>query len=816
MAPTKPLDASQLYRHCDPDQFSFSSTKELEAAKEIVGQERAVAAVQFGISIQQEGYNLFAAGPNGIGKHTAVRRYLEQKAAELDPPSDWCYIHNFEHAHQPLALELPAGLGSQLAADMETLLEELFTIIPTSFESEEYQAQKQTVISEVQEKQETALEELSEEAQKEQIALVRTPSGFAFAPVKDGKTISPQQFQELPEEEQEQIQEKIIELQQELQKILRQVPQWNQESRDRLKELNREVISFALSPLLEKLLEKYDDFESVQTFLKRVQQDITNNIDKFIGGGSQGDGAMAMMAAAGMTGGDATPSPEMPFFNRYKVNVLVDHSKSEGAPVVYEDLPTHQNLVGRLEHISQMGALLTNFMLIKPGALHRANGGYLILDVRKVLTQPYAWESLKRALRAECLHIESLGQTLSMISTVTLEPEPIPLKVKVVLLGERMLYYMLYQSDPEFGELFKVVADFEEVMLRGGEHDKDYAQLLTALIQKNGLRHFSREAVARVIEHSSRLAADAERLSVHMQPIVDLLREASHWADQAENGLVQPADVEQALAAQRYRHGRMQERMQETILRETVLIDTSGEQVGQINGLAVLQMGNHMFGRPNRITAQVRLGKGEVIDIERQVEMGGPLHSKGVLILTGFLGGRYAAERPLSLSASLVFEQSYSGVDGDSASSAELYALISALADVPIKQSLAVTGSVNQHGEVQAIGGVNEKIEGFFDICQHRGLTGEQGVLIPAANVKNLMLRQDVVEAAEAGQFHIYSVTTIDQGIEILTGVPAGDPDEEGTYPEGTVNYRVVQRLKKLQEKAKAMNQSAPTEQKNE
>ncbi|MCB0033411.1 MAG: AAA family ATPase, partial [Anaerolineales bacterium] len=781
-------------------------------------QERAVAALQFGISIQQKGYNLFAAGPNGTGKYTAVRRYLEQKAAELDPPSDWCYIHNFDHSHQPSALELPAGWGSKLAADMETLLEELFTVIPTSFESEEYQVQKQTIVSEVQEKQENALEELSEQAQQEQIALVRTPSGFAFAPVKDGKTISPQQFQELPEEEQEKIQETILELQKNLQKILRQVPQWNQESRDRLKELNREVISFALSPLLEKLLEKYADFENVQTFLKRVQQDITHNIDKFIGGGAQAEGAMAMMAAAaaGMAGAEANPSPEMPFFNRYKVNVLVDHSKSQGAPVVYEDLPTHQNLVGRLEHISQMGALITNFMLIKPGALHRANGGYLILDVRKVLTQPYAWESLKRALRAACLHIESLGQTLSMISTVSLEPEPIPLKVKVVLLGERMLYYMLYQSDPEFGELFKVVADFEEVMLRGGEHDEDYAELLTALIQKNELRHFSRDAVARMIEYSSRLAADAERLSVHMQPIVDLLREASYWADQAQNGLVQPADVEQALEAQKYRHGRMQQQMQEMILRETVLIDTSGEQVGQINGLAVLQMGNHMFGRPNRITAQVRLGKGEVIDIERQVEMGGPLHSKGVLILTGFLGGRYAAERPLSLSASLVFEQSYSGVDGDSASSAELYALISALADVPIKQALAVTGSVNQHGEVQAIGGVNEKIEGFFDICQNRGLTGEQGVLIPAANVKNLMLRQDVVAAAEAGEFHIYSVTTIDQGIEILTGVPAGEADEEGNYPEGTINERVVQRLKKLQEKARAMNQAPAEEQKNE
>jgi lon-related putative ATP-dependent protease len=494
---------------------------------------------------------------------------------------------------------------------------------------------------------------------------------------------------------------------------------------------------------------------------------------------------------------------------RYQVNVLVDHSESEGAPVIYEDNPTYQNLVGRVEHMAQMGALLTDFSLIKAGTLHQANGGYLILDARKVLTQPYAWDGLKRVLQSGKIRIESVGQMLSLVSTISLEPEAIPLQVKVALFGEQLLYYMLWQLDPDFRELFKVAADFASDMDRSDDSQQLYARLIATLVRQDELRPFDRSAVARVIEHSARTVGDADKLSTQMRGLNDLLQEADYWAGQSKKEAVTAADVQRAIDAQIFRSDRMRERAQEAILRETLLIDTEGAQVGQVNGLSVISLGNFWFGRPSRITAQVRLGKGEVIDIEREVKLGGPLHSKGVLILSGFLGARYAGESPLSLSASLVFEQSYGGVDGDSASSAELYALLSAIAQVPIKQSLAVTGSVNQFGQVQAIGGVNAKIEGFFDICLARGLTGEQGVLIPAANVKHLMLRQDVVEAVEKGQFHVYSVETIDQGIDILTGVPAGEPDEVGCYPEGTINYRVKKRLSELAEKRQAFVEAA-------
>ncbi len=482
------------------------------------------------------------------------------------------------------------------------------------------------------------------------------------------------------------------------------------------------------------------------------------------------------------------------------MNVLVDQSEVEHAPVIYEDNPTYQNLLGRIEYQPQMGALITDFNMIRPGTLHQANGGYLVLDARKVLLEPYAWEGLKRALEAGELRVESPLQSFTFISTVTLDPEPIPLNVKVALLGDATLYYLLSALDPEFSQLFKVMVDFDELMDRSQENQELYARLIATLAKKEGLRPFDRGAVARVIEQSARMVSDSEKLSARIRTVTDLLREADYWAGQNEHEVVAAGDVQQALDAQDYRSDRLRERVQEAILRETVFIDTEGVKEGQVNALSVMQFGNFAFARPSRITARVRLGRGEVVDIEREVEMSGPIHSKGVLILAGFLGARYASDRPLSLSASLVFEQSYGGVDGDSASSTELYALLSAISGVPIKQSLAVTGSVNQHGQVQAIGGVNEKIEGFFDVCKARGLTGEQGVLIPVANVKHLMLRSDVIEAVRAGEFKIYPIETIDQGVEVLTDVPAGEPDEEGVYPEGTLNALVQNRLQELAE----------------
>jgi lon-related putative ATP-dependent protease len=803
MSNIKPLTPTMLRRRCDPDQFTFGTTAELEDLEEIIGQERAVTAARFGVGIQREGYNLFVLGPPGIGKHSFAQAFLEQEASAKSLPADWCYVNNFEQPHRPRALQLPSGQGVRLRQDMFHLVEELRTSIPAVFESEDYRTRRQVIEEEFVERGEKALESLEQQARERDLNMIRTPAGLAFAPIRDGRVIGSDEFQKLPPAEQERIKMAVNELQQQSQAIIRQAPQWERELKNRLKELNREVTLLAVGHLIDELRDRYSDLPNIVDYLNAVQQDVIENVDDFRAT-DETPPAMLMGMSLPRSLPDSLP------FRRYQVNVLVDHSNNHGAPIVYEDHPTHHNLVGQVEHmVAPMGALVTDFNLIKAGALHQANGGYLLLDARKVLQQPYAWEQLKRALCAREIRIESLGQIFGLVSTVSLEPEPIPLDVKIILMGERLLYYLLYEFDPDFRELFKVEVDFEEQMARNPENDLLYARLIGTLARKEGLRHFDRTAVARVIEQSARLANDAQKLSTRMQSIADLLRETDYWAGQAGHELVSAADVQRAIDTQIYRAGRIRERLQEEIQRETILIDTVGEKIGQINGLSVIELGDFSFGRPSRITARIWLGKGEVVDIEREVELGGPLHSKGVFILSSFLGARFAMDRPLSLSASLVFEQSYSGVEGDSASSAELYALLSALAEAPLKQSLAVTGSVNQHGRVQVIGGVNEKIEGFFDVCRARGLTGEQGVLIPAANVKHLMLRQDLVEAVAAGQFHIYPVETIDQGIEILTGLPAGERDETGNFPEGSINRRVEERLAAMAESWQMYNAPA-------
>jgi len=806
MEGVKPLDAKALCQRCDPDQFAFETTAELEDLTEIIGQPRAVEAVRFGVGIEQEGYNIFALGPAGTGKLSLVRQFFEQRAASEPVPPDWCYVNNFEEPHRPRALHLPPGKGTELRQDMADLVEELRTALSTAFESEEYQTRRQVIEEGFNERQQEAFEEIRQLAQERGLTVLRTPAGFVFAPVRDGEVLSPQQLQELPEEERKHLEAGAEALQEELQKVLRQMPRWQREARERGRELNRETTTFAVGSLIDEMRQKYAGFPAIVDYLNAVQQDVMENMRDLLAQEEHPQSAERSGSIPFPVPGSQVGPPSL---RRYGVNVLIDHSTSEGAPVITEDNPTYQNLVGRVEHVAQMGALLTDFNLIKPGALHQANGGYLMLDARKVLLQPYAWEGLKRALQSRQVHIESLGQALSLISTVSLEPEPIPLDVKVALFGDPSLYYLLSALDPDFGELFKVAADFDERMDRNSDNQLLYARLMSSLARKEGLRPLDRTAVARVIEHSARMVGDAEKLSVRMQGVADLLREADYWAGQAGHGVVTAADVQRAIDAQIYRSDRLRERVQEEILRGTILIDTEGEKVGQVNGLSVIQLGGFAFGHPSRITARVRMGKGEVVDIEREVELGGPIHSKGVLILSGFLGARYTTYHPLSLSASLVFEQSYGGVEGDSASSAELYALLSAIAQVPIKQSLAVTGSVNQHGQIQAIGGVNEKLEGFFDVCKARGLTGEQGVLIPASNVNHLMLRQDVVEAVAEGRFCIYPVETVDQGIEILTGLPVGEPDEEGNYPEGTVNGLVQAQLVKMAEQRATFSPSA-------
>ncbi len=804
MAPVQPLPPEALYTRCTLEHVDFTTTADLQDGIEFVGQDRPIAAIELGIRIDREGYNIFALGPTGTGKYTVVKRFVGEFAAAEPPPDDWCYVNNFEQPSIPLALRMPRGMGKQLKRDMERLVEDLRTGLSSAFESEEYATRRRTMQEEFHEREEGTFGELRERARERGMAMLRTPAGLAFAPVTDGKIVPPEEFQNLPAEEQKRVQDEIEGLERELQTVMLQVPRWQREFRNRLRDLNNEVSGFVVNDVLDDLLDKYRELPDVVVYLQAVQRSVSDRPEDFLEAGEQGqpEGPAALL-----------PIPDnlkqSPALRRYRVNVLVDSSDATGAPVIYESNPSYMNLVGRVEQMAVMGALLTDFTLIKPGVLHRANGGYLILDALKVLTSQYAWEGLKRALQFHQVRIESPVQMLNLTSTVSLEPEPIPLDIKVILMGDRQLYYMLAQADPDFNELFKVAADFDDEFKRDDDIIRQYAKLIATIVRRQNLLPFDRAAVCRVVEHAARVAGDAERVTARMRVIVDLLEESDHWARREKATMVTAAHVQQAIDAQVYRSDRIRQKLQEEMLRETLLIDTEGAKVGQINGLSVMQLGTFAFGRPSRITATVHMGKGEVVDIEREVELSGPLHSKGVLILSGFLRNRYAQEHPLSLGASLVFEQSYSGVEGDSASSAELYALLSALSRAPIMQSLAVTGSVNQRGEVQAIGGANEKIEGYFDLCKARGLTGDQGVLIPKANVKHLMLRQDIVEAVAAAQFAIYPVATIDEGIEVLTGVPAGVPDDEGRYPEGTINRMAADRLAEMAQKVRAIEEEA-------
>jgi lon-related putative ATP-dependent protease len=783
------LPPERLYTPCDTTRFKFTTTADLDELDEIIGQERALAAVRFGIGMRREGYNLYVLGPPGTGKLTAVRQYLEQQVVDAPRPDDWCYVNRFDDPQRPRALRLPAGRGQALRADLARLLEEIRGAIPAAFEGKAYQDAVHQLEEDLKERQEAAFEKLQKEAEKRGLALVRTPGGFLFTPVRDGELLAPEEVENLSRRERERIETDREKLGEQLETLMHEITGWRRETRDRVRDLNDQVTLQALRLLTADLRDAYADLPDVVAHVDALEQDVLEHVDDFR---KQEETTLGKMLGAQHEGDPG---------RRYEVNLVVDHGDDEdGTPVVFEDHPTVHNLIGRIEHVAQMGALSTDFTLIRTGAIHRANGGYLVLDVLRLLSQPYAWDALKRALRARQVRIESLGQMLSLVSTVGLEPEPIPLDLKVVLIGDRLIYYLLCEYDPDFGELFKVAADFEDRIERTADSDLLYARLIGTIAAKEKLHHFDRKAVGRVIEHVARLSGDAERVSTHMRSLADLLREADYWASHAGCDLVGVVHVQQAIDAQRDRSGRIRERIQEAIQRGTVLIDSTGGRAGQVNGLSVLQLGDTAFGQPSRITATARLGEGEVVDIEREVELGGAIHSKGVMILSAYLAARYASELPLSLHATLVFEQSYGGVDGDSASVAELTALLSALADVPVRQSLAVTGSINQHGEVQAIGGVNEKIEGFFEVCQARGLTGEQGVVIPTSNVPHLMLRDDVVEAARNGRFRIWAVERIDQAAALLTGLEAGERDVDGSFPDGSLNARVEARLRELSE----------------
>jgi lon-related putative ATP-dependent protease len=769
-----PLPAALLHRRCTPEELPFRLSSELADAPSTIGQERAAEAVAFALKMRRKGYNVYALGPAGTGRHSLVEDLLKRRAATESTPGDWCYVNNFADPQKPHRLELPAGQGAGLAASMKRLVEELRIALPAAFERDEYRARREVVEQQFKSHSEEAFGGLQQRADAKGITLIRTPMGLALAPKRDGKVMNPEDFEALPEAERTRIESDMQAAQSELETIMRQVPQWEREHRDAVRDLNRDTTGFAVASVIGDLRNNYADLPDVLEYLDAVEHDIKENVDDFL---PQTAPSPQQQPTPG--GPLAATAAEDIKFRRYQVNVIVDNGGREGAPVVYEDNPTYQNLVGRVEYLARFGALITDFNLIIAGALHRANGGYLVLDAERLIAGNFGWAALKRTLQSGEIRIETVEQALSLATPATLQPEPIPLDVKVVLVGSPMLYYLLSQHDDDFAELFKIAADFDDRVPRTGDATLLYARVIATIVRREHLRAFDRDAVARVIEQAARLAGDSDRLSTSMRAIFELLQEADQLAADAGKEIVGVAEIQGAIDAKTRRGDRIYRRMQEEIARRTIRIETDGQVVGQINGLSVISLGALAFGNPTRISAQVRMGRGEVVDIEREVQLGGPLHSKGVLILTGFLGGRFGMQRPLSLHASLVFEQSYGGVDGDSASAAELFALLSALADVPIRQCFAVTGSVDQHGVIQAIGGVNEKIEGFFDICKATGFTGKQGVIIPASNVKHLMLRDDVVAAAEDGRFRVIPMETIDQGFELLTGVPTKTTDKK-------------------------------------
>jgi lon-related putative ATP-dependent protease len=791
------LEASELRRVVNAATLGFKTTEELHPITGLIGQDRALKAIQFGANIKSHDFNMFVLGPPASGKSTAVKAHLGPKAAESPTPSDWAYVYNFENPNQPKALELPHGRARMLAKGMVAAIDELRNVLPALFEGEDYQVRRRAIDEQFRSGHEEALEALNTKAQNQNIAILRTPTGFTMAPMHEGKVVKPEVFNALPEGMRREIESKVESLQRELGIILERLPKTDKQRRARLKDLNEEVAKAAVADALDDLIAAFSDVAAAGDYLDAAGRDLIRNVGVFLATGEE-DNAIVKQPV---------DSAHDVRFRRYMVNVMVSHDAA-GAPVVEEQNPTYGNLIGRVEHIAQMGTLVTDFLLIKPGALHRANGGYLLLDARQLLLSPFAWEALKRAIKGREIRVEQPAEAAGLVSSQSLDPQAIPLDVKVILFGDRELYYLLAAHDPDFTGFFKVQADFDDTIARSTENDNAYARLIASIVKEHGLKPVDAAGVARIIDEGARLADDREKLSIEIGRISDLVREADYWSGQAKRKLTTRQDVVRAIEEHIQRGDRLRDRAQETINRGVVLVDTEGAAVGQINGLSVLQLGSFAFGRPTRITARVRLGSGRVTDIEREAKLGGPLHSKGVMILWGFLAGRYALDVPLALAATLVFEQSYGGVDGDSASSAELYALLSALSDIPIKQSLAVTGSINQWGEVQAIGGVNEKIEGFFDICRARGLNEQQGVLIPKSNVQHLMLREDVVEAVKHGQFAIYPVDSVDEGIEILTGVKAGERGPEGRFPAGTVNRLVEDKLRSFAERGRSFGRS--------
>ncbi len=783
----KELSAEKLRK--ESNLMICETTEEMSPLEEIIGQERAVRALKFGLEIKERGFNIYVSGYPGTGRTTAVKDFLETRAKKKPVPSDWCYVNNFSNPYEPKAINLPAGKGKVFQKDVENLIAEVQRELPRAFKSENYAAKREATIRGIEEERDKLLGQLNEKAKEQGFILQSTPIGLLMIPVIRGRPVSDEEFMKLNTQVREEIQNRREKLNTDLRSAIVQLRELDSKVHEELEKLNREVALYAIGHLIAALKEKYGKFPEVISYLDDVQNDVLKNIEDFI------------------KPPEAAPSPfpwmqESPLKN-YGVNVVVDNSSLKGAPVVLELNPTYQNLLGRIEKEAQFGLLTTDYTMIRGGSLHKANGGYLVLPAEQLLLNPFSWESLKMALKSEKVTVEEPAERFGYFTTRGLRPQPIPQDVKVILIGSPILYMMLHAYDLDFKELFKVKADFDTTMDRTDENMKKYVAFICTFCRKEKMKHLDASAISKIVEHGSRLAEDQEKLSSRFAEIADIIREANFYAIQDESEYITSKHVKKAIEEKIYRSNLIQDKIREMIQRGFFLIDTEGSAVGQVNGLSVIGLGDFAFGRPSRVTASIGIGREGIMDIEREAMLGGPIHTKGVMILGGYLSDNYARDKPLSLSARLVFEQSYEGVEGDSASSTELYAILSALSNIPINQNIAVTGSVNQKGEVQAIGGVNEKIEGYYEICKAKGFDSKQGVMIPNSNAQNLMLKEEVVEAVKKKKFHIYAVKTIDEGIEILTGVKAGKRNSDGTFEKDTVNFKVDKSLREMAEKLK-------------
>jgi predicted ATP-dependent protease len=778
-----PLPAEALRWRCDPAQLGFETTDDVPPIDGMVGQARGVGAIAFGLGMACPGYNVYVAGPAGSGRTTTVRRQVEQAAAQRPAPPDWCYLHNFLDPYQPVALQLPPGRGPELARDVDELIAGCHREIPRVLESDQYQQKRAALLQSLDSQRQAYFQELRALAEQLGFSLEFTPSGIVSTPLlAPGRPVSPEAFELLPPEKQAELRAKSQQLERKVSEVMLGVHHLEREAHEQFYRLEREAVGFAVGHWFDGLRTKYVDQPRVVDHLNRVQADLLDHLAEFRGTAPPSE--------------SSTLLPRISADDQYRVNVLVTRTPEGHAPVVFEPNPTYYNLVGRIDYRAGLAAMHTDFSLIKPGALHQANGGFLVLRARDLLGSPFAWDALKRALRHGEIRLENLGEQFSAFPTATLKPEPIPLQVKVVLVGDLTTFLLLYRLDEDFPELFKVKAQFGPAMDRSAESIRAYAAFVSQQVHAHGLLPFDQTAVARVIEHAARLVEHQARLATHFSAVADLVVEADHWARADGADRVEAAHVDRALAEQDQRSNLLEEEVQRLIDEGTIAIDTHAQVVGQVNGLAMADLGDYAFARPTRITARAGMGADGVVNIEREVELSGRTHSKGVLILSGYLLGQYAQTGPLALSARLAFEQTYDEVDGDSASSAELYALLSSLAGLPIRQGIAVTGSVNQRGEIQAVGGVTRKIEGYYAVCKAQGLDGRQGVLVPTTNARHLMLRQEVVDAVARGQFHVWAIRTVDEGIALLTGQPAGECRQDGAFPLGTVHDRVQQRLR--------------------